>query len=139
MTQNDENQQRRANQVPQAQAGRQPETTASRTTIAAEWSGPLPPPSALEQFNAVVPNGAERVFKMAELEQAHRIEMERIGQEGSIKDTRRGQCLGATIAIAAMTGAVVAAALGAHWSVSVALVGVPIMGVVKAIVDRRSH
>ncbi|MGY6277633.1 DUF2335 domain-containing protein [Methylomonas sp. MgM2] len=36
------------------------------------WSGPLPPPAALEQFNSIIDNGAERIFKMAEAEQAAR-------------------------------------------------------------------
>lgn len=42
-----------------------------------QWQAPLPPPEALEHFNEVVPNGAERIFKQWELETAHRQELER--------------------------------------------------------------
>lgn len=34
----------------------------------AAWQGPLPPPEAVKQFDEIVTNGAERIFRMAELE-----------------------------------------------------------------------
>ena len=34
----------------------------------AEYSGILPPPSMLEQFDKIIPNGAERIMSMAEKE-----------------------------------------------------------------------
>lgn len=33
------------------------------------FSGPLPPPAMLAQYNDVVPNGAERIMAMAERQQ----------------------------------------------------------------------
>lgn len=75
---------------------------------------------------------------MAEKEQEHRLEMERKGQTAAISETKRGHWLGFLIAIAAIIGAILSFVLGAHWAVSVAMVGVPILGIVKAIVDRRS-
>lgn len=68
--------------------GKQPSLPGSSTTISRsmpagptgptliaqqqEFSGPLPHPSILHQYNQVLPNAAERVFQMAEREQAHR-------------------------------------------------------------------
>jgi len=40
------------------------------------WIGPLPPPAALQQFDSIIENGAERIFKMAEAEQAARLARE---------------------------------------------------------------
>jgi len=40
--------------------------------VSAHWSGPLPPPATLKQFDEVIPGGAERILRMAEAEQAHR-------------------------------------------------------------------
>lgn len=40
-------------------------------------SGPLPNPEQLQKYSVVVKDGAERIFKMAELEQVHRHTMER--------------------------------------------------------------
>ena len=106
--------------------------------ISAEWQGPLPPPAVLERFNEIVPEGAERIFRMAEAEQKHRIEMEQRGLAAEISDTKRGQFLGTLIAAVALIAAAYCATIGAPWIVSVALVSIPIMGVVKAIIDRGS-
>ena len=107
--------------------------------MSSQWTGPLPPPDALDRFNQVVPNGAERIFKMAETEQAHRIAQETEMLRVTVAEARRGQYLGATISLLAVGGALVSVLIGAHWAVSVALVGVPLMGLAKAIVDSRSR
>lgn len=103
------------------------------------WAGPLPPPEALSQFNNIVPNGAERIFRMTEEQQASRIHIERTGLQAAIAEAKRGQLLGASISIVAIVGAILSVYLGSHWLVSAMLVGVPIMGLAKAIVDSRSQ
>ena len=113
-----------------------------KTTIqlqSQEWQGPLPPPDALARFDQIVPNGAERIFKMVELEQAARIESENAGFHASIRDTKRGQYLGAAISVIAICAAVYTAYLGVHWSIPCALVGVPILGIVRAIVSPNAR
>jgi len=75
---------------------------------------------------------------MAEKEQAHRIEYEKIGLPATIRESRRGQTLGAIISFVAVCGAIYTAYIGAHWAVPVALVGVPVLGLVRAIVRPRS-
>lgn len=102
-----------------------------------QWSGPLPAPADLEKFNQVIPDGAQRIFAMAEKEQIHRIDFEKFGLAASIKEHRRGQYLGAAISISAVIGAAITAIMGVHWTVSVALVGVPVLGLVRAIVKPR--
>lgn len=52
---------------------------------------------------------------------------------------RRGQYLGACIAVFGMACAVVAVALRGSWQVSVALVGAPIFGAVRVIVEGRRN
>ena len=98
--------------------------------MAANWSGPLPPPAALAQFNEIIPNGAERIMAMVEQEQAHRIAMDQKAQRAEVWDTLGGKVLGATMALAAMAGAIYTAFIGAHWVVSVAIVGVPITALI---------
>lgn len=44
--------------------------------VQAQWIGPLPPPSILNDFNSVVENGAERIFAAWEKETAHRHKLE---------------------------------------------------------------
>ena len=40
--------------------------------IAQQFSGPIPPPDALAQYNSIVPGSAERILKMAENQAASR-------------------------------------------------------------------
>ena len=119
------------------------------------WSGPLPPPEALARFQQIVPNGAERILHMAEQEQLHRISTEQMAQQAGIRNaqatleaniknseqslaqTKRGQVAGTLVSISAIVSAVVSAYLNAHPAVSVALVGVPILGIVKALIGTK--
>lgn len=103
-----------------------------------QWSGPLPPPAALEHFNQIIPNGAERIMTMVEQEQAHRIKYESSGLEATIADTRRGHWLGSIISLAAVAGSIFTAYIGAPAAVSVALVSVPIFSIVNAILKNKS-
>ena len=40
------------------------------------WAGALPSPDDLTQFNLLIPNGAERIMRLTEKEQDHRIALE---------------------------------------------------------------
>jgi uncharacterized membrane protein len=52
--------------------------TSQTIKTAASFSGPLPPPSILGKYNDILPNGAERIMKMAENQSTHRIELEKL-------------------------------------------------------------
>lgn len=41
------------------------------------FMGPLPPPDLLAQYNALIPDGADRLMKLTEGQSAHRQRMER--------------------------------------------------------------
>lgn len=57
--------------------GSKPAIISQPVATATQWQGPLPPPDALEKFNTIVEHGAERVFRMVEIEQQQHIESER--------------------------------------------------------------
>lgn len=84
-----------------------------------------------------MPGAAERIFRMAEREQAHRIEQERTAVQASIAGSMRGQWFGAAIAIAAVGGAIANVVLHGPWQATVALVGVPVLGIIRTFV--HSH
>ena len=69
---------------------REKPTQSVTSTSIENWSGPLPPPAALESFNRIIPGGAERILAMAEKEQGHRVELEKSQLAGAIKEARRG-------------------------------------------------
>jgi uncharacterized membrane protein len=74
-----------------------------------QYSGPLPPPSALERYSEIIPNGAERIMVMAEEQSKHRRELEKM----SLRTDSRNSLLGIIAAfllgtITIVTGGVVA-------------------------------
>lgn len=70
--------------------------------MAESYSGPLPPPDFLRSYNEIVDDGAERVFRMAEQQAAHRQHLERTLLLGQDKRANRGQLLGFFIALAVL-------------------------------------
>jgi hypothetical protein len=96
--------------------------------ISAHWSGPLPPPAVLEKIDEIIPGGADRLLCMAEKEQTHRID-----------DAKRGQFLGWSLAAGAVLAAAVVSLCHGPWQVSVALVGIPVLGTVQALIQGRKE
>ena len=45
--------------------------------VGASWTGPLPPPQALQRYDEILPGGADRIFKMAEDRHQHQIDQEK--------------------------------------------------------------
>lgn len=108
-------------------------------TTSQQWSGPLPPPGALEQFNAIIPNGAERIMSMVEREQENRLQQENAVLSATISDTQRGHWMGLAISVVSICAAAWTASIGAHPTVSIALVGLPIVALVKSIIASKSN
>lgn len=68
------------------------------------FSGPLPPPDALERYDQILPGSAERILAMAERQATHRHDLEKSALRNDAREARLGQILGfliATIAIGA--------------------------------------
>lgn len=85
-----------------------------RTAVveAASFAGPLPPPSMIEAYERTLAGSADRILRMAEPEQNHRIELEQTVLAATRRDVRRSHWLGFTIGLASITGAVVVAMSG---------------------------
>lgn len=78
-------------------------------------------------------------MRIVEQEQQHRINHENLVLGATINDTKRGHWIGGAISIAAIGGAVLSVYLGAHPTVSVALVSVPIGTIINAILKNKSN
>jgi uncharacterized membrane protein len=94
-------------------------------------SAPLPLPSELAAYNEVIPQGADRIMKMAEAQSAHRIEIEKkvvFGQQGQ---ESRGQYLAFIIAIVGLVCGAYTAVAGQP-AAGAAIAGVPLVGIVSA-------
>lgn len=88
---------------------RQPKTI---TATAQTFSGPLPPPALLKEYNATIPNGAERIIAMVEAQSKHRQELELKVVSSDIENSRTGLHYGLVIGLAAVFGGVVCALAG---------------------------
>lgn len=121
------------------------------TSVSRHYSGPLPEPDALSRYEHLLPGAAERVFSMAEAEQRHRTTMEQAtlvsdqkhrdlvvsaqiaNAKGIFRSDLVGQALGGMVALGCVAGAVFSVYLGAHPTVTIAFVGLPVIGIVKAV------
>jgi uncharacterized membrane protein len=86
--------------------------TTSFQVTAAKFSGPLPPPTILEAYNQIIPNGAERIMAMAERNQSHRHDIENRVVNGNLRAQPRGQWFAFTISLVAIGGGIGLAAYG---------------------------
>lgn len=70
----------------------QEKRTALRQIITSiQFQGPLPPPAMMEDYDRIIPNGANRLVVLSEKQTAHRIAMEEILVTGRVIVTKRGQ------------------------------------------------
>ena len=117
-----------------------PQTTAKPTQsvelVSYQRSGPLPAPAELAAYNQIIPNGADRVMKLAEMQASHRMEIERCvisSQQGSVA---RGQYFGLFSVLIAIGCATFAAVSGMQTFASV-LGGTTVLGLAGAFVGGK--
>ena len=58
------------------------------------YSGPIPPPEALARYEEIQPGAADRILKMAEKQQEHRMALETKAIGGQVDQSKRGQLFG---------------------------------------------
>ncbi|TVS20369.1 MAG: DUF2335 domain-containing protein [Planctomycetaceae bacterium] len=75
-------------------------------------SGPLPLPSVLAEYDAIVPGSAERIIGWAERQSEHRMSLERSVVDSDIRRSYLGMGAGFTIALVFGIGGCIVAALG---------------------------
>ena len=70
--------------------------------VSASFSGPLPHPNILAQYNQAVPNGAERIIAMTEKQSDHRMGLENRALHADIVRSYFGVVAGLAIAVFAL-------------------------------------
>ncbi len=61
------------------------------------WSGPLPSPEDFERYEKVLPGSMDRVLTIMEKQADHRMEAEKRELEARLRQTARGQVIGASV------------------------------------------
>lgn len=110
--------------------------------------GPLPTPEDLAHYNTIIPNGAERIMRMAEKEQAHRIELnknEQVGKfeylkaETALKSNGQWFAVGTILLFAILSGMFVyhAQYIYAFWIMTGSLVAIVAIFVTGKYIERN--
>jgi uncharacterized membrane protein len=93
-------------------------------------SSPLPPPSELAAYNEIIPEGADRIMKMAEAQSAHRIKIETDVVGSQQGQESKGQIFGFIIAIVGLLCGTYAAISGQPLA-GAGIAGTPLIGLVS--------
>lgn len=115
--------------------------------VSATWQGPVPSPEALEHYNSIVPNAAERILTMAEEEARVRRDQiqkdhdsENRTKESDVNkyhaDIKRGQFLAALVMLAIIATIVVCVVSG-HEKAAMATAGMGAVGIVSSFIGRK--
>jgi uncharacterized membrane protein len=100
------------------------------------FSGPLPPPEILGQYNEIVPGLADRIVKMAESQSSHRQKLEsRVVWFDGIR-TMFGLIFGLVVALAGIVGGA-ELILGGHSLTGLASILLPLGAIVGAFVYQQ--
>jgi uncharacterized membrane protein len=94
--------------LPPAEA---PQAQIVQMLIAAQSSGPLPPPDMLARYEEILPGAAERIISLAEQELMHRRDLEERYSGTIVGNSRMGLIFGFLIGIG---GLVVATMIGIY-------------------------
>jgi uncharacterized membrane protein len=111
------------------------EVTQIQEIRSVRWRGPLPPPAAFREFENVIPGSADRILRMAEIEQQHHIACERLALPAKLKAHAVGQCLGGCVLLGALAVAGLAIWVRASWPVPVFIVTAIATGSVPALIQ----
>jgi uncharacterized membrane protein len=87
--------------------------------VTAGWSGPLPPPAALEEFDRIFPGAAERIFAQFEAEGAHRRELEQRQSRFIVRDVHIGQALAGLFALSGLGVSALAIYYDKPWAATI--------------------
>lgn len=112
------------------------------THIQASYSGPLPPPGLLKQYNEIIPDAAERILCVAEQQAKHRQALEKTVVVGDSKRADRGLWAGLAVTLSLVAGAVFLVSTG-HDGAGIAIAAVDVVGLASVFVygtiSRRSE
>ena len=79
------------------------------------FSGPIPHPRILSEYEKLMPGSTDRFMKMAEQQQAHRMKLEDAAVNSELKSNRNGQIFGFTLSAMVIIAGIVMTFVGMPW------------------------
>lgn len=120
-------------QAPSGVTPGQLQVLAASMAVSTTFSGPLPPPEVLKEYNEAVPDAAERILRMAEGQTAHRQNLETKVVTSDIWKSYAGVVAAFVIVITALVVGGWVAAIG-QWQAAIAIAGLPTAAIVWAFI-----
>lgn len=111
-----------------------------------QFSGPLPPPNILAEYDKIVPGAAEEIIRMSSEQRRHTMGIEKSLAESEINRVRRALDLaeksntrGTWLVVFIVGVALLSIILKAHPSVSIAFLGLPIVMALKHLLYEHNN
>ncbi|MBC7818737.1 MAG: DUF2335 domain-containing protein [Planctomycetaceae bacterium] len=101
-----------ANESAKLQPGNPSKPELARVIAASSFSGPLPPPQILQEYNRIVPGSANRIIAMAEKQADHRRRLETQVISSDVTNSRVGLICGLLIGLGGLVAATIIAIYG---------------------------
>lgn len=102
-----------------------------------KFSGPIPPPSILSDYNSIVPDAAERILKMAEHDASHQREIELLAITSTKSEVKLGQFFALIVCLSSLALAGFAVLHDQPW-VATLLGGGTLVGIISAFRHKSS-
>lgn len=77
-----------------------------------QFAGPIPPPEILAKFAEIMPNAPDRIFTMAESQEAHRQRLEAAVVNSDIRQSQRGLIAGSLLSALVISGGIYLLSIG---------------------------
>jgi len=87
-------------------------TLVSVSHSSTRFSGPIPPPAMLKEYDDLLPGAADRILKMAENQQSHRLVLEKEAVTSELFRSKLGMLCGFVVALAGIGAGVAIALVG---------------------------
>ena len=88
------------------------------------YSGPIPHPQLLAEYERLQPGSTDRFLKLAEQQQIHRMELEKQAISSQLKSNERGQLFGFILSSLVITAGIVLFVVGMPWLGVVLIAGI---------------
>lgn len=102
-------------------------------SVETSYSGPLPKPDDFAKYESVQKGAADRILTMAEKQQEHRIECEKMIVSKNLRKDQQGQYIGALIALVCISASVALGLLG-HDTLGGIIGGATLLGAIVVFV-----
>lgn len=100
------------------------------------FSGPIPHPRHLAQYEEILPGSAATLIGMAKSDLEHAQAMQKRALEADIADMKEGRRLGFAALVILMLGSIVCGAMGQE-TIALALLGATVVGTISQLVKGR--